>query len=218
MERRWKLFKTATRNLELLTESNGIRLNLMQAAVDFGSQNGITVSHNPEDLKYVDVTRKFVNRSKRLIDAVELEELALRFTHNDIDIMAPPGTTSDEIAQYQSLDFFIVATITYVVVWSSIYAATTYALDHSEKLATTNNNQIYKNDMNFGTHKDPQIRQRWKEMKKEKDFQPKKSIIGDLMDGIQGLGDFMKKKAGMGLVIAVPVIAALLFLSLRGRK
>lgn len=210
MERRWSIFKASVNNCSLIVEANGVRLDLLRSGVEFGKTIGVSVPVKSDWWIYVDESRKAVMRFQRLIKFVDKEELALRFTTNDIDIMAPPGTTDDEIAQYQKFGFIIAATIGYIVIVSAVYTTTTYLFTKNEKLAEQVNNQIYLNEVNFGKHKDPEVRQRWQQLKTDKNFQPKKSVIKSLTDGITDLGDFLKEKTGMGLTIAVPIIALLL--------
>lgn len=215
MERRWSLFKTAVKNSELIVEANGVRLDLLKSGIDFGKSIGSPVPHKKDWWEYVDASRVAVDRFNRLIKLVDIDELALQFTAKDIDIMAPPGTTDDELVQYQQLGFILAATIGYIIVVSAVYATTTYLIEENEKLAEQVNNQIYLNETAFGNHKDPQVKQQWQTLKKTKNFQPKKSVIQSLTDGIQDLGDFVKEKTGAGLGIAVPIIALVLLWKFR---
>lgn len=178
---------------------------MARTAVLFGLEVAQPLFADPQWWDKLSLSQKAVSRSKRLITAVEANILGLRFTKDDIDILAPPGMTDDEVAEYQSLGWFLL--VAGIVVIYGVYKYTSWLLDENEDLATKLNNVLYAADSNFCADSKSAVCSLWLKKKQSQGFDKKKSAIEKLESGIKKIGEVAKTGIGVGLAIAIPLLA-----------
>lgn len=204
-QRRWDKFKHLRRNCELLVNANVLRASMARSAVEFGIQYKQPILVNPDLWQKLDLSIKSVNRSNRLITGVENEKLGVRFTKDDIDILAPKTMSEGEIEEYKQLGWIII--VVGVVVLAAGIAYTWWVTDENEKLKTEYNNILVASDQKFCADPNSAICKAWIERKNKENFAQKKSTIEKLESGITDFVDTAKKGVGAGLAVAIALIA-----------
>jgi hypothetical protein len=150
-------------------------------------------------------------RLKKAIGAVELEKFGLRFRGNEVDIMAPPGTTGDEIGPYQLTGWPII--IVGVVV---VYAVIEIIADQRQRAYDT-----YRKASNIVEHGDAQLCADptsqtcadWRAVKAENSFEEQNGNIAGLFDEAKDWPEKVKnwfKAAGSGIAFAAVIVAGYL--------
>lgn len=202
-QRRWAYLKAAVRNAELIMEANGIRADMARTAIDFGKKYSVSLPHNPDIFQKQDILRKGINRIKKLIDAAESEKLGVRFTKQDIDIMALPEMTDDEIAEYHNLGFVFVLVGVAIIVGAVGYA---YMVDGENKNLRTDFNQLLNTyDLHYCADPTSDMCKNYQDTKVDHNFVAKAGTIDQLEKGVKDLGKFIAENAGTGIAIAVAV-------------
>lgn len=204
-QKQWDRYKKSVKNNELIVEANAIRSKMAMVAMNYAGQHQIHLPYNSEWDAKLALLRKALNRSKRLIDAVASETLGIRFVGDDIDIMAPAGMSDDEIAEYQTLGWILIAVG--IVVVASVIAHSLWVQKQNEELRVKFNNLLYVADNKFCANPESNICKNWINRKKQENFTARKGTIEMLEDGIVSIGQTIKKGAGIGLMIAIPLLA-----------
>lgn len=210
-QRRWDLYKESIRNNDLIVQANGIRERMCRVASAFANANGIIFPLDATIFEKLELSKKSVNRAKRLIDAVEKEVLGLRFTKDDIDIMAPPGMTDDEIAEYQNMGWILI--VAGIVVVTGVIAHSLWVQSENDKLRDQMDNVLYAADGKFCKDPASDLCQKWLEKKKAEQFEPRKGTIAAIESGITNVAEKLKKGAKtitsglkIGLMVGIPLL------------
>lgn len=126
--RQWgKVVKSATA-LNMRNKALGFRAKNLIDIFNIARQGGVDLPRVTEYLQAIHTEQDLDRKIQLAIGAVMTHDLGIRFRGGDIDIMAPPGTSDDELAQYQGLG--VVLILTGIVVVASI--AWTLAKRHDQ--------------------------------------------------------------------------------------
>jgi len=207
----WQSFKAVAKRADL--EIRATQLTVEQLAVIsafYKSKNMPPMPIGPLLAKAAEIHRKN-ERLKEVIIAVELEKLGLRFEDGDIDIMAPPGTNSDVIAQYQlnGLPIIIVGIAVGVAIIAYIAALRQQNAEVFSKLSAL------KDDAESMLCAEPSSAQctEWKIAKESAGYDRRENAIDQVSEAAENLPDTVKKLAmGAGIGIAVAVLGAAAYL------
>lgn len=204
-KRLWRDYKRNVENIDLRLQANAVRIQMCYAALDFGNRAGAPIAFDTQAFDKHFMLVKAVNRAKRLIDAVENEKLGLRFAHGDIDIMAPPDMTADQIAEYHLMGFVLIAVG--VVVIAGIIA--TQIVWNNESLKQTDQfNRLLKTaDNKYCADPASPTCAAWLNRKKAEGFKQKKNIIERIEGGIKGVVSSATSGLGIGIALAIPLAA-----------
>lgn len=201
----WRDYKRNVENIDLRCQANAVRVQMCYAALDFGNRNNLPIAFDTQAFDKHFMLVRAVNRAKRLIDAVESEKLGLRFTHGDIDIMAPPDMTADEIAEFQMMGFVLIAVG--VVVIAGIIATQIIWNNESLKLTDEYNHLLEQSDNKYCADPASPTCAAWLNRKKAEGFKPKKNIIERLESGIKAVASSATSGLGIGIALAIPLAA-----------
>lgn len=216
----WESFKAVAKRSDLEIRAAMLRFKQVQTLHRFLTERGMPIWFDVEQLA---AEARFVyNRNERIkkcIEQVELGRFGLRFERGEIDIMAPPGTTSDEIAPYQFRGFPIIIIGAVVA-----YAIIEIIADQRQKAYDT-----YRKASNIVAHGDEQLCadpnsqqcRDWEAVKAENNFEEQNSNIGGLFDDAKEWPTTVKnwlKGAAGGLAIAAIAVAAFLLWSKRDAR
>lgn len=191
---------------------------MIDAAIGFANSQGIKTYKIDDTLSKK--RGRNIEKLKKMISDVEDERLGVRFTKDDIDIMAPIDWNEDQIAEYSLGAFWIIATG--IVVASAVIAYGRWLYEREQEATKDYNRVLNVVDNKFCNDPNSAICRTWTNLKKLQNFEPKKTTIKILEDGIssavQSVKDTVqsvKTSAIIGLAIAIPLI---LFSFLGNRK
>lgn len=208
----WQSVKDVAKRCDLEIRAMQERFKQVQIYHAFCTSKNLPVTFDAAALSAA--AQLIYNRNERLkkaIGAVEMEKFGLRFRGGEIDIMAPPGTTSDEIAPYQLSGWFII--IAGVVV---VYAVIEIIADQRQRAYDT-----YRKASNIVTHGDAQLCSDptsqtcadWQQVKEENNFEEQNGSIAGLFDEAESWPDKVinfSKNVGIGIGIAAVIVAGVM--------
>lgn len=204
-DRLWRKFLHEANNVDLLTQANTIRAQMVLTALEFGVMVKQPLTVNPESLAKIDQLNKANNRNHRLISGVEIKKLGLRFSADDFDILASQGLSADEIAEYQALGWIPIAIG--VVILSSALMYMGFLTQENENLKAEYNKLLNTADSKFCALPNSATCQAWNQTKQTENFEQKKTAIEKLESGVSDFVDTIKKGAGVGIAVAIALIA-----------
>lgn len=206
----WQSFKGMSKRLDLEIRATGERIKQLQTVHAFKRANNLPVHFDP--LIVSGEARQIWARNERLkraIEQVELGHFGLRFRGSDLDIMAPAGTSADQIAPYQLGVVWPVIIIGVVVV----YAVVEIWADLRQR-----NHDLYEKASNLVETADAQLCADpqsqtcidWQNAKSSNNFDEQSRTIGGLFEEAEQWPDKIKSAASWftGGVAVVAVLVA----------
>lgn len=208
--KRWNHYKELAANCGRIARSNEIRAQMCDIALKFAMRRNVPIPFVGDIFERTEQIVKLSSRQKRHIDWVEDGTLGLWFTKDrDIDIMAYPNSTSDEIANYKSLGAWQLIALGIVIVAGAIGFAY-YMYKRSERDRNEYNRLLTYMDRKFcADPSDPNCAQ-WEEEKRENDFGEKKTLLQEIDAGITSVTGKIGTGLGVGLALALPLAALVL--------
>jgi hypothetical protein len=208
----WESFKGVAHRADLETRAAMIRFNQVKLLYEFQMTHDLPVTFDQEQLSRE--ARLIYDRNERIkkaIEQVELGNFGLRFRANEMDIMAPSGTSGDMIAPYQFSGWFVF--IAGVVV---AYAIIEIIADQRQRAYDT-----YRKCTNIIEHGDEQLCADpssqtctdWRRVKIENDIEEQNGNIAGLFNEAKNWPEKVKnwlKAAGSGIAIAAVIVAGFL--------
>jgi hypothetical protein len=199
IDQKWSQAKTLSNALNLRSNALVSRSEILYDAYLILDLNDIAV---PEIMQWINAVSDLQSRDiriQRTIGDVELERLGLRESGDDIDIMAPPGTTDDELSQYRDLGWIPIAIGVVVVIG-------VLAMLYHEHQEANELRKKYKPLYDLANDKlrgDPQ----WEEKKRSVEFARRKSTWERLETAAKSLVGGAK----IGIAIAIPIAILVLW-------
>lgn len=174
----------------------------------FCADNGLTVPSIPSDLVVLLTDRAAkLQTIQKAIQAVERLELGIQFKNGDIDIVAPTWYTKEQTQDYTlGLWPLILAGLAIVLIVGLSARLITIEDDFyqtSKKLKT----QTKKIDDELCKNPNDPLCQKWSAIKKETEYVKTEGTIDQITRGLSEFGKTVKKGAGIGLAIAIPLLA-----------
>jgi hypothetical protein len=214
--RTWARFKDEAHAVELL---NRALANVSANAIttdNFGKERGLDLTARYSTLYRRAEKLSSINaRLSIVVSAVEQERLGLRFRRNgDFDILAPPDMTDDELSRYQLSGFgWVIYVVGAVIVGAAVAWIALLRKDNLE-CVDDYNELLEEDDRRFCADPQSETCKLWLTRKAEKGYQPKQDAADSLIDQAKAIGKTLVKSAQWGLIIAIPLLAWMLF----GRK
>jgi hypothetical protein len=184
----------------LLLEQN---LGILQG---FAAKNSLSMpSLNTEDAEKFKISLAEMARIQRAIHAVERLELGVRFENGDVDIIAPPWYTKEQIESY-NLGWIIPVVIGVALIIGLAARIIKVEMDFDD-LAKKQKQLIAAADQAICANpQDPRCDE-WKQEKQRSGFTKTESTIDQIKKGLSEFGKVVTKGAGIGLMIAIPLLA-----------
>lgn len=202
--RQWGKVVKSSAALNMRTKALGIRAKNLIDAVNIAREGGVDLSGITDYLVSVDVAQQKDSKLQLAIGAVMTGDLGVRFRGGDIDIMAPPGTSDDELAQYHG--FGIVMIVIGIVVVASI--AWTLATRHDENklLKRKYDKAIREADSIICANPSSPMCQKWTEKKRSVEHMKRKTAFERLENGAQSIMSSIVSGSKWGVALAIPLI------------
>ena len=200
----WNRFKQVAKRADLEIRANKLRAVNLALGVQFAKRNQIALPFDAvpllEQMKRIDAKNE---RLKRTIMAVELEELGLRFRNNDIDIMAHPGTSPDVVAKYQLSGWPII--IAGIVVVTVVIAWLAALRQQNAEIGPKLSGMVDDVDsLLCGDPADPKCVE-WNKIKEQNKYHERENLIDSIEKAAKQFPDTVKKVAGIGLAVVIPL-------------
>jgi hypothetical protein len=196
---KWDKLVKIARAINLRTQAAAVGARNISAAVDIGRQHGITLPGSAEQLADVADLQERDDKLQHIIGAVEMEELGLRFTRGDIDIMALPGATDEELAQYRG--FGLVGIIIGIVIVAGAIALGVHFFMESTKIAKRNKILERRNDELLSG----QALTDWQQYRQSVAYTDNQSFYEDLMETADEAGKIIRTSSQWGIALAIPL-------------
>lgn len=182
-----------------------MRAETIAEGVRIGRENGVSL---PDAISFISEVQNFQETDRKLqliIGAVMVGDLGVRDSSisNDIDIMAPAGTTDDELIQYQ-LSGIPLIVIGVVVVYGIITVA--YSQYHrAERIKSKYNEaKAYVDDRLCADPGSPQCSE-WETFKLSPTQTARESLWDDIEQGARDLGQAVIGGTKWGLIVGIPL-------------
>lgn len=203
----WDAFKQVARRAALETQSTMLEFEQLKTLYAFRQSKGMPVGFDP--VAIAAQAKTVYDRGEKLknsISGVELGTLGLRFGSGEIDIMAPPGTSDDVIANYALNGWPII--IAGIVVGGSIIAWLSASRQQASELG--GKLSALKDDGDSLMCADPssQLCAEWTKAKELSGYERRENVIDQIEQQAAALPDAVKKfSAGLGVGVAVAAVA-----------
>lgn len=206
--RQWgKVVKSATA-LNMRNKALGLRAKNLIDIVDIARQGGVDLPRVTEYLQAINTEQELDRKIQLAIGAVMTHDLGIRFRAGDIDLMAPPGTSDDELAQYQGLG--VVLILTGIVVVASI--AWTLAKRHDQvKLIRSKYIPLIRySESVICADPTSDMCQKYKQKKQSIEFKSREYAAAQSEDGADTIMNTLQTGVKWGIAIAIPLIVIFL--------
>jgi hypothetical protein len=204
--RQWSSFKQVAKRTNLEVRATSLEVQNLSLLVGFTKSKNVPFA---VDLPAIVAEFKQINtRNERLKEAilqVELGAFGLRFTKNDIDILAPPGTSDDIVTKHQ-LGWLVYAIGITIGIGVIAYMA---ALRHQNaELNAKVSSLVDEGDSLLCADPNSAQCQEWTETKQKERFDARENLIDSITGQAQGLPDAVVKIGGAltGVLIPIAVI------------
>lgn len=205
--RQWEKFLRDTDRVGRKILANSARSMMATRLTQFATKRGIDIpAIDPADeKKLVQVANDWRN-IKRAIAHVENYDLGLRFRDGEIDIMAPPNYTPEQIAAMNLSGWFIPIVVGIVVV-GGIVIRMLQLDEENDRLQANYDAMIAASEKRICADPGSADCKAWQVEKTETDYNQKASLIDEIKNSLSSVGQTAKTGIGVGLAIAVPLIA-----------
>ena len=209
----WQSYQAVARRLDLEVKTMMLELEQLKTLHDFKTRKGLTVNFDPIQIA-ADAKTVFDKNEKlkTVIFAINTNELGLRFRGNELDVMAPAGTTDDQITPYH-LSAALLVIVIGVVVATSIIAYMAALRQQNYELHRKVSTLVDVGDsMLCADSSSPQCEE-WKQEKEREGWNRRENVIDQTKQQLAGLPDKVKTLAqGLGIGFAVAAVAVAGFL------
>jgi hypothetical protein len=206
-QKKWDDFVTRAEKVKRLTFANVLRAENAKIISAFAARRGLTLpTVSPVDQKrLVAVVAEFA-RIQRGIQAVERLELCVKFQNGEIDIMAPPWYTKEQIASYNLSGWFVPIIIGIAALAGLIGRLYDIEQENTE-LAAKYDAVLKASEKRICDNPNSAECQEWQKEKEPTGYVKNVGVIDQIAGSISDFGKTAKKGIGIGLAIAVPLLA-----------
>jgi hypothetical protein len=213
-QRTWEGFKREAQAVELLNKALYHAVDLATMTETFAKERGQPIAAFQPLHKQAEKLSQIDTRLQMVVAAVELEKLGLRFRKDgDFDILAPSDMTDDELAKYKLGLGWIIMAVGVVVVGAAV-AWIALLRKENHDLVEDYNELLEQTDNRYCVDPSSPTCVVWLKRKGERQYEKKQDAIEELTAKASQIGKTIVKGAQWGLVVAIPLLAWLLF----GRK
>lgn len=205
--RQWESFKTVAKRADLEIRATGLEVQNLALAVQFAKSKNIPINVDmPQIIAQTQDIAKINKRLKEAIIGVEVEDLGLRFSNNDIDIMAPAGASPDMVNKYE-LGWIVIAVG--IVIGMSIIAYMAALRQQNSELHAKVSVLVDETDTMLCADPNSDLCKEWTETKQRERFLERQNLIDSLTQDAAGLPDAVVKIGGAltGVLIPIAIIA-----------
>lgn len=205
--RQWESFKTVAKRADLEIRATGLEVQNLALAVQFAKSKNIPINVDmPQIIAQTQDIAKINKRLKEAIIGVEVEDLGLRFSNNDIDIMAPAGASPDMVNKYE-LGWIVIAVG--IVIGMSIIAYMAALRQQNAELHAKVSVLVDETDTMLCADPNSDLCKEWTETKQRERFLERQNLIDSLTQDAAGLPDAVVKIGGAltGVLIPIAIIA-----------
>jgi len=185
--------------------ANVLRAENYKIVKSFAAAHGVTIGIMPDadQQRLVSVISEF-NRIQRLISYVERLELGVRFENGEVSIVAPPSYTDDQIA---ALSGWFIPIAIGIVLLAGLIGKLHGLEDENEEIAAKYKAVLTASEKRICSDPYSSECKAWKEEKEPIKYQQNTGLIDRISSGITEIGQTAKKGLGIGLAIAIPLLA-----------
>lgn len=202
---KWDKLVKIARAINLRTQAAALGVRNVAAAVGIAQQHGIDLPESTAQISTVQQLQQKDVKFQNIMGAVEVEDLGVRFKGGDLDIMAFPGTTDDELIQYQGLG--LVGIVIGVVIVSGAIAFGAHFFMESTKIAKRNKALERRNDELLTG----EALEDWQEFKASPEYTDNQSLYDDMMEAADEAGDIIRTGSQWGIALAIPLALWMFF-------
>lgn len=206
--RQWESFKQVAKRADLEIRATSLEVQNLALAVQFAKSKNIPINVDmPQIIAQTQDIAKINKRLKEAIIGVEVEDLGLRFRSNDIDIMAPAGTSPDMVNKYQLAGWIVIAVG--IVIGMSIIAYMAALRQQNDELHAKVSVLVDEVDAQLCADPGSDLCKEWTETKQRERFLERQNLIDSLTQDASGLPDAVVKIGGAltGVLIPIAIIA-----------
>lgn len=206
-QKKWDDMLLLAEKVKKKTFSNIVRAENVKIISAFGVRKGLLLpSISAVDAKrLVAVVAEFA-QIQRGIQAVDRLELCVKFQNGDIDIMAPPWYTKEQIASYNLSGWFVPIIIGIAALAGLIGRLYDIEKENNE-LAAKYDAVLKASEKRICDNPDSAECKEWQKEKEPSGYVKNEGIIGQIAGSISDFGKTAKKGVGIGLAIAIPLLA-----------
>ncbi len=210
----WRTFERRVKAVQWYQSLIAARAAQIDWALWFGGQAGVSLPPISPDL--VDRLARAQKQNDKwiiLYNAVLAEQLRIQQRGDDLDLVASPTMSADQVAYFQTLGIApIVWLIGGAIVITSIAAAIWATIVENKKLVSDFNLLLAETDKRYCSVPNSDLCRAWLARKNDQDYRAKETIAKKAQREITSIGSGIGSGLSTGLGIAIP-IAALFFLS-----
>lgn len=211
---KWERFKLLADRLHLSMKAQNLLAQNVTVAVNFARLHGVETSYNFEKLeKKRYQLQKLSDRMQRLIIDVESEKLGLRFHDGDFDILAPAHTPKEELQSYREFGWILITIGAVIVIGTLAHAL--LVIDENEVLRRDYNKLLEETNEKFCENPESSLCKSWLNKKEQSGFYKRESTVEKIQTAVSEIGTKIKKGAGIGMAIAIPLAVFLIARSFR---
>ena len=206
-QKKWDEMLALAERVKKKTFENILRAENAKIISAFAARKGLSLpTVSAEDAKrLVAVVAEFA-RIQRGIQAVDRLELCVKFQNGDIDIMAPPWYTKEQIASYNLSGWFIPIIIG-IAALAGLIGRLYDIEEENTELAAKYDAVLKASEKRICDNPNSAECQDWQKEKEPTGYVKNVGIIDQIAGSISDFGKTAKKGVGIGLMIAIPLLA-----------
>lgn len=205
---RWAKFTDQMDRCGRLIWANSARSMQLAQLLAAGSRFGISLlsMRKADEKKLLDSATEW-KRIKKASGLVESYELGLQFfADGEISIVAPSNYTKEQIQALNLSGWFIPIAIGIVVI-GGVVGRMLLVESENKRLADAYDTMIKASEARICADPSSSACKSWQVEKDSTDYASRKSLIEEITDGLSEVGATIKGGMGIGLALAVPLIA-----------
>ena len=214
--RKWLDFKDKVKALSLEVSANRLTLANLHTVERFAEEHKIDILTVSDADKKLDMIIKAAKRLEKWIRLVDDGILGIRFKDGDFDIMAPQGTTDDQLVEYQSFSGWPFVIAIGVIVFVSAVFYTMMIRDENDKLRKDFNRVIYDAESRFCAVPGSPACEAWLQKREDSGYNENLSLMDEIKLQLKTIGKGAAKGAGILLLVGIP--ALILYLTTRKKE
>jgi hypothetical protein len=207
-KKKWDEVLRLAEQLKRYTYANVLRDENFKLISVFSARYGVQIPlMTADEIKRLNRNIEAFKRIYKAIQAVERLELGIYFAEDDVVIVAPSWYTSDQIASYQLSGWPFVLIAAGVAIVAGVIGYIHRLQSDNEELSSRYDAVLQASEKRICSDPTSAACQAWKKEKEPKAIKENEGIIASLTSGIAEIGQTAKKGLGIGLALAIPLLA-----------
>jgi hypothetical protein len=205
----WRIFERRIKAVKAYTTLITAKTAQIDIALIFGAQAGVPIPMISADL--VDrqmLSEKATKKWSTLHAAIMAEQLGIQLRNNDLDIVASPTMTADQVAYFQTLGIApLVWLVGGAICLLGGLAAIWKTMTENENLVDDFNALLLETDQRYCSVPNSDLCRAWLRRKNDQDYRSQETIVKKAKNEIAAIGSGIGSGISTGIGLLFPVLA-----------